>query len=201
MVTFGLSLSAFGTPTASSSDQENKSWMVSIGALCTLAATMMYSFVYIISEGILTQKNAPSPQKLQTLDGLYVAALVTTYLLVYTIPNFQNVVADKVEESGGNWVLIILTYLILMLSGFGHSITYFRLLGSVGSVSTGILNSLRAISVFGISAWLFCDSHPNQCFTLNKGISAGVVVCAILYFAKVTANQTTSKKLDTIQEL
>jgi hypothetical protein len=146
----------------------------------------MYSFVYIISESILTQKNAPSAQRLQTLDGIYAAILVSLYLVFYTIPNFSSLVMDKVSEAEGSWVVIIMIYITLVLSGFGHSLTYFRLLGTVGSVSTGILNSLRAISVFGLSAWLFCSQYPNQCFTFNKGLSACVVVVGILYFSKVS---------------
>jgi len=197
-----LSWSAFGGPLSSGSGEDSGHWGVTFGALCTLAATTMYSFVYILSESILTQKNAPTPQKLQTVDGIYVALLVTSYLFAYTVPNFKVLVMDSVEKQGGNWLLIIITYIVLVLSGFGHSLTYFRLLGSVGAVSTGILNSLRAISVFGISAWLFCDSHANQCFTTNKGISAIMVICGILYFTRVTASQSNaSKKVDTIQEL
>jgi drug/metabolite transporter (DMT)-like permease len=196
-VTIGLSLSAVGTPTSS----DSSSWMVTMGALFTLAATTLYSFVYILSENILTQKNAPTPQQLQTLDGVYVAILVTAYLVCYTIPNFETLVLDEVREADGNWTWIICTYLALVLSGFLHSLTYFRLLGSVGSVSTGILNSLRAISVFGMSALLFCNNHPNQCFTLNKGASAVVVICGVLFFSRVSAGHSKVKKVDGIEEI
>jgi len=190
IVTLGLSFSAFGNKDISNDQSQ---WGSLLGAVFTLLCTIMYSFVYIISEGLLTSKNPPSPQRLQTFDGIYVAILVTIYLITYTIPNFKTLVYDKVEEHQGVWSIIIMVYMVLVLSGFLHSYTHFKLLSSIGSVSTGILQSLRAISVFAFSAWFFCEGHPNQCFTISKGISTVIVIGGILYFSRVGAQNATKK--------
>lgn len=151
---------------------------------------MMYSLNYIISEGLLTGPHPSSARDIQTLNSTYVCCFVTVYLIVYTIPGWNTLVVDKVHEKGGSWIAIILMYIMLALSSYAHTITFFNLMGSVGSISTGILQSLRAVSVFIISHLLFCDTHANQCYNAAKGLSTVVVVLGILYFSKITAELT-----------
>lgn len=142
IVTLGLSISTLGGRT-NSAEEENSAGLFMLGAFFTLCATMMYSFHYVLSEKILTQKNPPTPQQLQTSAGVYVATLISIYLLCWTIPNFQELVVASVVEHNGHPQLIVFSYILLILSGFGHSVTFFKLMGSVGAVSTGILQSLR----------------------------------------------------------
>lgn len=189
IVTVGLMCSALGGETITSED----SGKVLIGICLTLFSTMMFSFFYVLTENILTGPNAPTPHQLQATSGTLSASFVTLYLCIWTIPNFRDIVITRVTEQDGSWPAIVIVYAILVLSAFLHSVTFFQLLGSVGAVSTGILQSLRAISVFAISAILFCDSHKNQCFNEYKGLSTALVVLGILYFSKVSAQL--SKKI------
>jgi hypothetical protein len=105
-----------------------------------------------------------------------------------------------VETVGGNWGAIVVLLVAVLLSGMLHSLAYFELMGSVGAVSTGILQSLRlrlclccflinkrAVSVFVISALLFCDRHSVQCFNEYKGMSMVFVVIGVLYFSNISA--------------
>jgi len=165
------------------------------GLILTLTSTMMFSFNYVLSENILTAPQAPFPTQLQTYTGTICAILVTTYLGFWTLPNFGSVVVDKVAENGGSWPVIVFVYIILILSAFGHSVTFYHLMGSIGAVSTGILQSLRAVSVFAMSALFFCDSHENQCFNQYKGVSTILVVVGILLFSKVSATSSSKKGL------
>jgi len=170
-------------------------WGTLVGILFTLMATLVYSVHYILSESMLSGKHAVHPQQIQSYAGGWAASFITAFLVIHTFPNFKTLVLDQVALHHGSWFLIIPTYLVLILSGFFHSVTFFRLLGSVGSVSTGILQSLRAVSVFAISAVLFCgQAHPNQCFNIFKGISTVVVVCGIMYFSKINASHQVIKK-------
>ena len=53
--------------------------------------------------------------------------------------------------------------------------TYFALMGSLGAVSTGLLQCMRAVVVFMISSVLFCSRQESQCFT---GYRCGGQACA-----------------------
>lgn len=104
------------------------------------------------------------------------------------------------EKVGGNWSVVIGMLIAILFSGMVHNLSYYKLMGSVGAVSTGILQSLRwelwektqdlysrAVSVFVISALLFCDRHPVQCFNEYKGMSLVCVFIGVLYFSSVSA--------------
>ncbi len=53
------------------------------------------------------------------------------------IPNMESVLLRSVRTHNGSWAVIGALLIVIMLSGFGHMITFYRLLGSVGAVSTG----------------------------------------------------------------
>lgn len=197
-VTFGLMISALGTES-----NHDISSSQSIGLFFSMAATLNYALYYILSERILTSKTHPvTMEQQQTMVGIYVASIFTAYLVFYTIPNFQSLVTANVEAKNGSWGVIIFVYFVLVISGFLHSVTFFRLIGSVGSVATGILQSLRAVSVFGISAVLFCSEHENQCFNVYKGFSALVVVGGIMCFSifSPSPKKTTDIPLNSFEE-
>jgi hypothetical protein len=90
VVTFGLMISAFGSATQHTSESTPM-----IGIFFSFAATITFSFHYIATEYILTTTPVDG-KRLQTLCGFYDAALVTAYLLLYTIPNFQVLVFDSI---------------------------------------------------------------------------------------------------------
>ena len=48
------------------------------------------------------------------------------------------------------------------------------------TVSTGMLQSIRAVLVFGASALLFCDNDEAQCFTPAKGVATVVVAAGVV---------------------
>lgn len=97
IVTLGLMLSGLGTKVQASSTS-------GLGLFFAFAATMTYSCHYLLTEYVLISTNI-NPKKLQLLSALYDAALVTVYLVFFTIPKFDQLVAEKVEEKGGSWAV------------------------------------------------------------------------------------------------
>eukprot|EP01114_Cavostelium_apophysatum_P020640 TRINITY_DN6975_c0_g1_i1.p1 TRINITY_DN6975_c0_g1~~TRINITY_DN6975_c0_g1_i1.p1 ORF type:complete len:343 (+),score=23.41 TRINITY_DN6975_c0_g1_i1:254-1282(+) len=201
IVTFGLLLSAIGSVRSEGpAHHDADSGHVVKGFLLTLLSTLLFSSIYCLAEHILTTVNAPSPQQLQTMAGGYCALIISTYLSIYTLPRYKELIVERVQDERGDVPMILLVYTILLLSAFGHAVTYFRLMGSVGAVSTGILQALRAVSVFFISAVLFCDKHSNQCFNKYKGLATLMVVLGILLFPSGKNNEAAQLKLEEVGE-
>jgi len=96
--------------------------------------------------------NPPSGSFIQTYTGMTGLGLVLMYVIFYTIPNWEHLVSVHVREAHGSVIVIVVAYFGMMLSSFLHSWSYYKLVKQTGSVSTGILQSLRAIFVFLLSS-------------------------------------------------
>ncbi|ORX97917.1 hypothetical protein K493DRAFT_406759 [Basidiobolus meristosporus CBS 931.73] len=154
VITLGLGLSALGT------SRSGEDGDVLMGSLLVFSCTLMFASVYVTNEKVVSKPGAPTPEEICT----------------------WSLVRQPIETHGGNPVHISICYGLLVLASFGHSFTYFRLLGSVGAVSTGVLQALRAISVFLASSFAFCSRDTHQCFTREKAISTAIVVMGVTGF-------------------
>jgi drug/metabolite transporter (DMT)-like permease len=154
-----------------------------LGILITLAATCIFALNYVYNEYVLTKPNAPPVERAQALIGLYSLGLLSFWIVFYTLPRWQTLVVEEIEEFQGNIPIIIIFYILLTLASFGHSLAYYQLLRRVGAVSTGVLQSLRAATVFIVSSLLFCDRHHEQCYNFIKFISTVLVINGLLYFS------------------
>jgi hypothetical protein len=99
-------------------------------------------------------------------------------------------VIQPITARGGSPSTLVITYAILAASAFFHAVAYFELIQTTGSVSTGVLAALRAVSVFAFSSVFFCDLHHEQCFNFWKGLSTIFVMAGLVYYGY------SSKKLD-----
>jgi drug/metabolite transporter (DMT)-like permease len=197
IIFFGLSMSAFGSSQGSAlstADSENTSRKL-LGIGFTLLCTSMYGLHYAVSESIVGQPNPPPTTSIQAFSGLYTLVALGAYTLWHTIPNFDLLFLQNIRAADGDVWLISIIYPLLVLSAFLHSITYFRLLSTLGSVSTGVLQSLRAVSVFALSSLLFCDAkHQENCFNMMKLASTAVVVSGILIYTSVSSSTGAKKE-------
>ncbi|CAG8442750.1 7963_t:CDS:2 [Ambispora gerdemannii] len=166
------------------------------GTMLTFVATFLYSCVYVLSDKILSTKNhpninPPSPEKTCFLVGSCCSSFSLVYLLVYTIPNWDKLVMQEMitKKSDITTPVIIIIYILLIFAAFIHNFAYFSLMQSTGNISTGLLNSLRAIVVFGLSHLLFCKIDPGQCFNIWKGWSALVVIGCVTVFSVSKARE------------
>jgi len=189
ITSFGVSLSAIG----SVSSPGGLSVVRLLGILVTLMSTFTYGSNYIISEQVLSSPSPPSGGTVQVYTGLTGFGLVFAYIFFYTIPNWEILVSVHVKESHGSVFIIIFTYMGLVLSAFLHSWSYYKLVKQTGSVSTGILQSLRAIFVFILSSLFYCNNHPEQCLNRPKIASVFVVVFGVLYFTFLQRTELSSK--------
>lgn len=62
------------------------------------------------------------------------------------------------------------------LSQLAHGLTYFMVLKSSGAVTTGIMQSLRAVCVFALSSILYCEYQDSQCFDTKRAMATLIVV-------------------------
>jgi len=56
-------------------------------------------------------------------------------------------------------------------------------------VGTGVFQALRAVLVFGLSGFLFCDLEKSQCFTVYKAISTAVVSMGVVSYSMSAKSQ------------
>jgi hypothetical protein len=159
----------------------------------------MYGLHYVVSESVVGKPNPPPATTIQAISGGYSLAVLTMYSVLHTLPRMETLIMQNVKNAGGNVILIAVIYPLLVLSAFLHSVTYFRLISSMGSVSTGVLQSLRAISVFALSSLLFCDEkHQENCFTMAKLVSTAVVVIGIALYTSASSNSTFQRRNRTV---
>jgi drug/metabolite transporter (DMT)-like permease len=177
-LTIGLAVSAFGTQREKEPNDQQL-----LGILVTLVATCIFALNYVYNECILTGPNAPPAEKAQALIGVYSLSLLSFWIVFYTLPRWRSLVLDEIEEFQGNVIVIIIFYILLTAASFGHSLAYYQLLRLVGAVSTGVLQSLRAVTVFVMSSLLFCNTHREQCYNFIKFISTVLVINGLLYFS------------------
>ncbi|KAG0267996.1 hypothetical protein DFQ27_007754 [Actinomortierella ambigua] len=208
-VTIGLGISAIGKAQDASPDGVQQSWIErSFGSLITMGATFLYACVYVLSDKVMSTtakagENAPAPEKVCALAGTYATFFSGIYLCVHTIPQWHTEVTALVQSRGGVWSEILVMLPLVTLSSMIHSLNYYVLVKRVGSVATGLLQSLRAVLVFLMSHLMFCGADPGQCFNQAKGVSAVVVIGCVLLFslsakpaAAVVPSNTTTTKAD-----
>jgi len=184
ITTIGVSLSAVGTFNIDSFNT-----IQLLGITFTLFSTLSYGSNYIVSEAIILSVYPPPGPVIQLFSGITGFVLVLVYIMLYTIPNWENLVTANIQKSSGSVVIIILTYIVLIFSSCIHSWSYLKLLKQTGSVSTGILQSLRASCVFFLSSLFFCTHHPEQCINPPKIASALIVIFGVTYFSYLSKTE------------
>lgn len=176
-IVLGLSLSALGSTATPGNNQ-------TLGIILTLLGTMLYGLSYVAAEKTLNTIDAPTSSQLQVFSSLVGLGVLFTYFLVYVSPNWYELFTKPVIEKQGHMPTILLLYLSLMFSGLLQNYAYFKIIGSSGAVTTGVLQALRAIAVFVLSSILFCSTDSNQCMNMYKTISAAFVVLGVIYYSR-----------------
>lgn len=188
LAAFGLSLSVLGhgSPHEVAEDHSvevEKEHRYVFGVALTLLGTLVFSFHYTVADYLAALPNAPTGHAIRTRLGFYLAAMACAYEVFVTLPNFQELVLDQIHPGKG--LTVFLTYLSLIVASCLHLISFFQLMGKIGAVSIGILQTARSVFVFVLSHVLFCSSHEEQCFTMWKGVSTVVVTSAIFFFTQL----------------
>ncbi|KAF0480577.1 putative UDP-galactose transporter [Gigaspora margarita] len=139
-----------------------------IGVILTSLASFGGACVYVTLDKLLTTNRVPneiplSPEKASFLIGIINSSLIMIYIIIYTIPNWKILVIEEIEKKPEHTTFWIVKY--------------------IGNVTIGLLNSIRAIMVFGFSYIFFCKIDNEQCFTIWKGFGAFIVIGCVTIFS------------------
>lgn len=129
----------------------------------------------------------PSGLDLSLYTGGSCLMFFSVYVLAHTVPNWHQLVTSSIERHHGNTTLIMEYYVYLFVASFVHAVTHYDVLATIGAVPIGVLNALRAVSVFAASSWLFCSHQASQCFSYRKGISTAIVIGGALAYSAASS--------------
>ena len=103
--------------------------------------------------------------------------------LVYTFPRWDTLISDEIAAHNGDFSIIAVTYVGLVVVNFVHGVCFFHMLKMVGSTTTGVLKGVISVLVFIISHFAFCSLQSSQCFSISKGLSLVVVVLGVACYS------------------
>ncbi|EEY70215.1 uncharacterized protein PITG_19466 [Phytophthora infestans T30-4] len=184
LVTFGLAFSALGE---SGSGRDNT--IVLMGCFNTLIGAAFYGGNYVTGEYTLNLAERPHPKELCLKIGAACVAIIAIYQSVFVLPEWDALVTRPIAEANGNTTYIVSALVAYTLSQLAHGLTYFVMLGSSGAVTTGIMQSLRAVCVFVISSMLYCSQQESQCFDTKRGVATLIVVSGVMFYSWAKSQQ------------
>jgi drug/metabolite transporter (DMT)-like permease len=155
--------------------------------------TLMYATSYVITDAFFNGPSKLPPGLASTVMGLYATAILLGYQVVFVFPFSQKLIIEPIREHHSTHNQVLTGFVCYVASCLGHHWTYFRLMKNLGAVNTGILQSLRAVCVFAMSAWLFCDRDKAQCYNMYKEYSTIVVVICVLGFSWAGREKSTRR--------
>ncbi|GAB9463526.1 hypothetical protein Gpo141_00000982 [Globisporangium polare] len=178
LVTFGLAFSALG-----GSNGGRNSYVVMMGCFNTLIGAAFYGGNYVAGEYTLKLPERPEPKELCLKLGASCVAVIAVYQSIFVLPEWHELVTKPIAEANGSTTNILTALVGYTLSQLAHGLTYFLMLGSSGAVTTGIMQSLRAVCVFAISSVLYCSHQESQCFDTRRGIATLIVVSGVMFYS------------------
>ncbi|KAF4315810.1 hypothetical protein BBO99_00005118 [Phytophthora kernoviae] len=178
LVTFGLTFSALGE---SGNGRDNT--IVLMGCFHTLVGAAFYGGNYVTGEYTLKLAERPHPKELCLKIGAACVTIIAVYQSIIVLPEWDALVTKPIAEANGNTSHIVFALVAYMLSQLAHGLTYFVMLGSSGAVTTGIMQSLRAVCVFVISSLLYCSQQESQCFDTKRGVATLIVVSGVMFYS------------------
>lgn len=128
-----------------------------------------------------------APELVCSLMGLGGCLFYSLWQLVYTLPRWNQLVLAPIAERGGDLRHICVAYALLSLMGFLHAVSFYHLLGQLGSVATGVMKGVQSVAVLVLSHEAFCSVESAQCFTVCKGVSLVVVLSGVFVYMAHTA--------------
>jgi drug/metabolite transporter (DMT)-like permease len=193
-VTFGLALSGLGAlkSVPVDSDGSTNAQTLFFGVVLCVLGTMGYASIYVLNQRNFSGGHLPPPDPVNVCGwvGSLCTVVFTCWFAVNTLPRWTQLVVEPIKEANGNVPLIISLYILLILDQFLHNFNYYVLIDTNGAVTTGVLQGLRSIMVFLLSALFFCaPGHEEQCLNAPKVASCVVVVSGVLFYSIATARK------------
>lgn len=169
------------------------------GILMSFLSTLLYSLEYVIAERILSKSNIRAASLVGYI-GLSGVLFSLMYIFAYTVPHWHEIVSEEIIKNNGKSLTIFFLYFLFLVSEAFYNYTYFVIIETSGAVTGGVMQGLRAVLVFSMSAVLFCDLKQSQCFDTIKGISAFIVIGGVMIYALVSRFEDSSKAQATVSD-
>ena len=174
------------------------------GSLLVFFGSMMHAFFYVMSEGILTQKQSSSdgdkedeeseePLSVVMNTSIQTGVAMSTNLvwqLSYTRTHFHELIWVPMQKQHTTPLMAIMILVAIGLTNLVHCTSFFSTLKHFpgGAVSAGVGKGLQAVMVFLATSVLICGRFGGQemCFSTAKLASLFTVCAGVLLFAKAT---------------
>ena len=135
----------------------------------------------------ISPRPVAAPELVCSLMGLIGCLCYSAWQLVYTLPRWNQLVLAPIAAHGGDLRYISAAYLLLAVMGFLHAVSFYHLLGQLGSVATGVMKGVQSVAVLVLSHEAFCAVESTQCFTVYKGVSLVVVLSGVYFYMAHTS--------------
>jgi len=194
VVTLGLALSGLGAVQSVPVDSDGSTSAATLffGVVFCVLGTMGYASIYVLNQRNFAGGHLPPPDPVNVCGwiGSVCSVGFVAWFLANTVPRWHVLVSEPIRDAQGHVPTIVCLYLMLCVDQFLHNYNYYVLIDCMGAVTTGVLQSLRSIIVFLLSAALFCGpGHEGQCLNASKVASCVVVVSGVLLYSVVTARK------------
>lgn len=172
------------TPQSSGSDTEVDPAKIVIGMCLALMGAFGYAIVYVLSEQVTVQDNAPDPFAFASFSGFYGSAAVASYIVTMVGPEWQKLVIAPMEAKQTPYYIACGVYMGLLFMCGAHNVSFVFLgKNGGGAVVAGINKAVQTISVFVASAIWFGPEHPEQRMTSFKVFALILVVVGVLVYS------------------
>lgn len=169
-------VAGLGLPSLDDNGEGENGDMVFLGILITTAATFFYAIEYVWSERAFGMHKIDGTQ-FCFWSGVWGLVITVLWLVLYTIPNWDELVTQEIEKVNGRVWLICVIYVLHIINNAMHNWAWFTVCELEGGTSTGLLMGVKAAFLFFGSSVSFCSpEHPEQCLTRYK---LAAVVCVI----------------------
>jgi drug/metabolite transporter (DMT)-like permease len=204
-VVMGLSITAYDSKTTTATSSSGKADAL-IGIVLILLGSFTHALTWVLIEKWTKLKQQPephtalsssdskgahrggvaAPELVCSLMGVFGCVVYSAWQVLYTAPRWQQLVLAPIADKGGNVSHICAAFSLLAFMGFLHAVSFYHLLGHVGSVATGVMKGVQSVAVLLLSHEVFCSIEATQCFTRSKGVSLVVVLWGVFYYTAHT---------------
>lgn len=180
LVCAGLATSYFGVSHAPGAETASSSMRTLFGVFFSLLGSFLHSAVFVLTDAFLSSNTHTKSWQLCS----YVGRTEVAGLLLWNACGYAYA-----STHGGSWFhlsdaawsadavpVTLCLFGALWAVNCLHAACFFDLIGAIGSVSAAVLKGVQTVSVYALSALLFCQYQQSQCFTPVKALSMVIVV-------------------------
>ncbi|RYH17551.1 DMT family transporter [archaeon] len=197
----GIIIIAFGLAVVSIGAQADGSDVLT-GVCMILLGSVSHACTYVVTEYVLVYTDDPiSPERLCFVLGLFASSLNLSWQVLYTRQHFHTLVVEQITLHNGNPYLIACSYIVLTIIAGIHAVTFYQLLGSIGSVSTGVCKGVQSVAIFIGSHFVFCSVQHSQCFSATKGCSLVMVTVGVVLYSTYKLDHYRYSSMDSMESM